>query len=325
MKNPIERLIFKAQELIQEEPAQLYSANKKIVYDLACPSDAVYKGHINYSRWSKMNLPEEISLSDSKTHIFIKDGFFDYLPQEQYSTSIEWHLNFADEDIFIAYGTDLFAQDEMQVAEHPALASLKQRLTGLGVDASTMDGDDPTPILISGVERRCFVKTDINAEEGRPYGLYGNEFGRASEDVIKNSIVVLNPPTITNFLAISAPYGGKGKYTYEEIRYILDTAYSGFKAVVRESGSTSSIIHTGYWGCGAYGGNKILMTWLQIVAARLAGVNQLVFHTGEPDYGELKKSWNEIETFFGENLYSIEGFINKVCELGFEWGESDGN
>jgi len=37
-------------------------------------------------------------------------------------------------------------------------------------------------------------------------------------------------------------------------------------------------IHTGHWGCGAYGGNKSLMAILQIIAAEAAGV-RLMYHT----------------------------------------------
>ncbi|MBS4040970.1 MAG: hypothetical protein KGZ81_16410 [Flavobacteriales bacterium] len=325
MVNPKERLSFKSQELIQAEPALLYSQNKKVVYALACPPDSVHSGDIEYSRWGKMELPERLNVSLMPSIAVVKDGFFDYAPHDQSQLAKEWHLNFADEDLFVAYGSDLFAQDEMQVAEHPILASLKQKLTALNIDGLTKEGGNPTPILISGVERRCFVKTDCNPDEGRPYGLYGNEFGWVAEDVVRRATVVLNPPTITNFIAITAPYGGVGKYSFDEIDYILNTAFSGFRAAVIESGSLPSIIHSGYWGCGAYGGNRILMTWLQVVAANLAGVSQLVFHTGEPDNGDLAKSWKEIEVIFEKDSYLIKDFIEKVVELGFEWGESDGN
>lgn len=316
---------FNSQELFHVEPAKLYSRNKKMVYALACPPDSVHNGDIEYSRWGKIELPEIVNISGMTSIAIVKDGFFDYAPFDESQLAKEWHLNFADEDLFVAYGSDLFAQDEMQVAEHPILASLKQRLTSLNVDALTKDGEKPTPILISGVERRCFVKTDSSPDEGRPYGLYGNEFGWVAEDVVRRATVVLNPPTITNFIAITAPYGGVGKYSFDEIDYILNTAYSGFRAAVIESGSLPSIIHTGYWGCGAYGGNRMLMTWLQVVAANLAGVRQLVFHTGEPDKGELEKAWKGHEITFGNHSYLIKDFVRKIEELGFEWGESDGN
>ncbi len=41
------------------------------------------------------------------------------------------------------------------------------------------------------------------------------------------------------------------------------------------------MIHTGFWGCGAFGGNRVLMTTLQILAAEMAGLERVVFHTGD--------------------------------------------
>lgn len=96
----------------------------------------------------------------------------------------------------------------------------------------TRQGDNPTPILIRGVERRVFVKTDRNAAAGtvafrvctyhdrlkcfryagRPYGLYGNAFGGASAAAIKNACVLIQPPTISNIIALEAPPGGRGTY-----------------------------------------------------------------------------------------------------------------
>ena len=38
------------------------------------------------------------------------------------------------------------------------------------------------------------------------------------------------------------------------------------------------IIHTGNWGCGAFGGNVELHTMLQIIAAVSAGVDEMIYH-----------------------------------------------
>lgn len=76
---------------------------------------------------------------------------------------MEWHVNFADPHLFVAYAGPLFAQDEMQVAEHPVLAALKQALDADGVDSRT-DGDaGPTPVLVTGAERRVSIASDPTA------------------------------------------------------------------------------------------------------------------------------------------------------------------
>ena len=47
-------------------------------------------------------------------------------------------------------------------------------------------------------------------------------------------------------------------------------------------GPARVVVHTGHWGCGAFGGNRVLMALLQVVAARMAGLERLVFHAGAP-------------------------------------------
>ena len=61
---------------------------------------------------------------------------------------------------------------------------------------------------------------------------------------------------------------------------MLHTAFSGFTAARVESnriqpGYWQTVIHTGFWGCGAFGGNRVLMTMLQSLAADLAGVEMI--------------------------------------------------
>lgn len=41
---------------------------------------------------------------------------------------VDWHINFADFHLFGFYEGGLFAQDEMQVAEHPILGSIRDYL-----------------------------------------------------------------------------------------------------------------------------------------------------------------------------------------------------
>ena len=41
------------------------------------------------------------------------------------------------------------------------------------------------------------------------------------------------------------------------------------------------IIHTGFWRCGTYGGDRVLMALLQILSAHLSQVNCLVFHRSD--------------------------------------------
>lgn len=46
--------------------------------------------------------------------------------------AVEWDVNFADPRLFTAYGSELFAQDEMQVAEHLAFGAVRGRCMRAG-------------------------------------------------------------------------------------------------------------------------------------------------------------------------------------------------
>ena len=92
---------------------------------------------------------------------------------------------------------------------------------------------------------------------------------------------------------MEAPSSGRGRYTREQIEFVLSTAITGFSAAVSESRERVSpdvetAVHTGFWGCGAYGGNRVLMSCLQLIAACGSGLNTLVFHSGQDStaYGE---------------------------------------
>ena len=121
------------------------------------------------------------------------------------------------------------------MAEHPALGSLKEALDARKRCAETVDRDKPTPILVMGVERRCRVATDPSAAEGRPHGLYGNAFARADAEAIQRGTMRIDPPTVTNLIAMASISGGYGQYNIDEIEYVLGTAYTAFRAAVLES------------------------------------------------------------------------------------------
>ena len=132
----------------------------------------------------------------------------------------------------------------------------------------------PTPILVAGVERRGRIDTTE---------LYGNAFARARVEAVRRATTRLEPPSITNIIVIAAPTG-VGRYTTAQIEYILTTAASGIWAAVIDSSARLGhpipvVEHSGFWGCGGFGGNRVVMLMLQIAAAGTAGLAQLVLHT----------------------------------------------
>lgn len=327
---PLDRRSFEAGALMAEHPPQVRNPNKQVVLDLACPPGAVHRGSVEFTRWAAMVLPERVTPAPPDL-VLPTPGFFDYRPALDGDGVIEWHVNFADPHLFVAYAGGLFAQDEMQVAEHPGLAALRQALDAAGVETRTDGPAGATPVLVAGVERRVAIATNPDAAAGRPDGLYGNAFAAAPPEAVRRATTVIDPPTVTNLVAIAAIPGGSGPYTRDEIRRTLVTAYTGFRAAVAEAerlvdGPARTVVHTGYWGCGAFGGNRVLMATLQVVAARLAGVTRLAFHTGAPG-GEapLEEARRIVAALTEPGPGSTDALIDEIDARGFRWGVSDGN
>lgn len=206
--------------------------------------------------------------------------------------------------------------------EHPILASLREALLQLRQTRPelvplTRDGE-PTPYLVKGAQR-CIAFDTIK-------GPYGNAFAASPLGVILRATTYLDPPTLSNILAMEAPAGGYGRYSRKEIRDVLHNAYVGFSACKAESAPSRTVIHTGNWGSGAYGGNPVLMAFLQLCAAFLAGIDRLVFYTFTPRFSD--SYWQAVallEELSPGQTVDIDAVIERTYSRGFQWGQSDGN
>lgn len=285
---------FDAGILAKDCPLELTHPNKRLVRELC--GDPL-QGTMQVSRWAEEPLPATVP--EHTVDAQPVAGYFDYASQAPGT----WHLNFADPDLFFAYGASLLAQDELQCAEHPALGSIREVM---GEHALTEENGRPTPVSIRGVERRCEIR-----------GLYGNAFGAASADAVRAAVRVISPPTISNILAIAAPNGGRGEYTRETIELALITAYTGFLVTGAET------ICTGFWGCGAFGGNRTLMTLVQLLAARLAEVPRLRFYVAD-DAGHAQYQAGVAALGDVTSDSSVPAIIDRITARGFRWGMSNG-
>lgn len=329
---PIERQQFETQQLVTEHPPIWRDRNKEIVFDIACPPGSAHCGRLDYSRWRGMALPMNANAAAAARRVVGRAGFYDYVPAPDVPGAMEWYVNFADPHLFVAYGSSLFAQDEMQVAEHPALGALREALDAQRAAAVTLENGKPTPVLVVGIERRCRVATDRNVAEGRPRGLYGNQFARADAETVRRATMRLDPPTITNLIAMAAPSGGYGRYSVGEIERVLITAFTAFRAAVLESTRCRGtvcpvVVHTGFWGCGAFGGHRVLMAMLQVLAAEMAGLERMVFHTGDAAGAQALATARRLleEDLTSKPGTALSELIERIASLGFEWGVSDGN
>ena len=321
---------FDAPTLMRQHPPVLRNPNKLVVFRIACP-DGTAGGHVSYSRWREMRLPATVNPGRAAALLSVRDGFYDYEPLAA-EPAVEWHVNFADPKLFYAYGSALFAQDEMQVAEHPVLGAMREALVAAGRTTLTVERGRPTPVLVMGAERRVRIATHRGAERGGPSWLYGIAFAEAAADDVRQATIRIDPPTTSNIIAIAAPFGGHGRYRTEQIELALSTAHSGFRAAVLESRRTAgpdarTIVHSGFWGCGAFGGNRVMMTLLQALAAEMAGVDTLMMHVGDPSgRAPVEQAGALLRDVLAEPApVGVAEIVDRVESLGLEWGHSDGN
>jgi hypothetical protein len=149
---------------------------------------------------------------------------------------------------------------------------------------------------------------------------------RASRDVIECATRKLEPATVSNLLAMEAPKGGSGNYTRDQIGDALHTAFTGFAAVRAQSIESSAaidtvVIHTGNWGCGAFGGNVGLMYTVQMLAGLWAGIDELVFNDVQSEGWEL--ALEHYSKLKGSQL-QFDGVLEYLLAQEFRWGVPNG-
>ena len=320
-------LTFDNASLFREYPNQPRNENKKRVLSIAIPRDYTHTGELTVSAWRPADTLEPIPISREtivETHV----GIYPYEDTEASRNGSEWCVNFADKWLFNYGEGNLLAQDELQIAEHPVASCLRHAMAGTAIEPLTRDpnnADAPRPLLIKGILRHVHLDTTT--------GLYGNAFAYASADDVISACTPIKPPTVSNIIAMDAPPGGSGIYTRETLLDIWETALTAFFGAVseaRESGTDTDndcIIHTGWWGTGAYGGNRSLMAIMQVVAARAAGVSRLVFHTvddrGADDF-ETALALPGLAAFTDSETIDPEAFLEYCLGQRFQWGISNG-
>ena len=224
------------------------------------------------------------------TNFSVHSGPFDYAADTPITQHV--YLNFADASVFAYWSRDLMAQDEVQSAEHPALARFQDYMSRYFPGSLELDPRGYEVALFRGVQR--FAELDLEA-------LYGKSFADASEDLIAASVHSIDPPTVSTILAmparaVSPELTGK-PYTAQDIEYHFLTSLNGFRAARIASQTRELFLHTGNWGGGAFGNHQMLMAALQIMAASTAGVDQVVYHVVDTpiDITKLRKLLGECQ------------------------------
>ena len=309
-----------ATDLLSRYPPRIEHAKKQLLFDIALSRGL--SGDVSVARYSEIPLPNTYTPFVPDTEIIARKGYFRYSKTDG---ADDWFMNFAHHDLFNGYGHFMFAQDEIQVAEHPALASFRELMLARDDDLrpATVDNGVPTPVLFRNLQRTVNIDTR---------SIYGARFARSEDSAIQDAVSPLEPAPLSNILAIEAPISsGNRIYGRPEIEAALRTAYSGFRALVLCSATAATslrpiILHTGNWGCGAYGGNRQLMLSIQMMAARLAGVTKLVFYCGADNKDDIASFSNELSRQFKFRPgIAVDRVVDRLVSHGFPWGTPDGN
>tara|TARA_R110002096_G_scaffold143328_1_gene299093 strand:+ start:52152 stop:53198 length:1047 start_codon:yes stop_codon:yes gene_type:complete len=310
---------FESSKLLSEFPPQIEHAKKRLLFERSLAGGL--SGRVTIERFCAFPLPDRYRPFAPAIEILAREGHFQYV-----SCGVgDWFMNFAHHDLFSGYGHFMLAQDEVQVAEHPVLACIREMMLSRSDLLRPISAEvrSPTPVLVRGAQRCMELNTRA---------VYGARFARSTEDTIRQSMAVITPPTLTNILAIEAPISsGNAIYTRGDIQLALDTAYSGFRAVVLNTisapeGPEPITVNTGNWGCGAYGGNLQLMVSIQLMAACLAGVSKIIFHCGENQTADIAKYRTSLATQFKFRPgVKVQDVLNRLVAAEFPWGKPDGN
>ena len=168
--------------------------------------------------------------------------------------------------------------------------------------------------------------------------VYGNAFATASDRQLTQACHYLSKPQTVNLIAIEAPSHGRGSYNRDDVDYILVTCYAGFKAAQILANKTRvlntrnarqernarfrTVIHTGWWGCGAYGNNRQMMVMTQLLAAYWAQIDELVFHTQTMEHQQhIDNAQKMVEKLLEEK--DVGKVVDRIVQLNLQWDRSN--
>ena len=316
--------------------------NKKFVYDeMVKGREAKIGDEIPVSKYECIQ-PTEIAkqpiFKASVQSITIHPGFFAYDASTE--EIMHWTANFADHRIFgYAYGS-LFAQDEQQVAEHPALYDFRDCFNGttlMELDKNKYQAtflqnvsrlgciDTYTALPVGNFFYQLFFRKFLNLA---PKSLYGNYFSQASEAEIKSKLTLIDPPVLSHLFAIVAPGHGGSWYKKEQIQQLFFRFLTACHGIKKISDNKKVVIHTGNWGIGAFGNNPKLVYLITLAVAHFAGIDELRLYplNHQKSVEEAHQLLNQIRQQYPAMQVGdfLDHLVSHVKDYGFCWGRGNG-
>jgi len=181
------------------------------------------------------------------------------------------------------------AQEEKLFMEHPHLMLVianARRELGFSQDQSNRDRSKQILIPQGGDGTIIVSPTPRLAELSIGFRIDGDAKGFTKFDVVQQAE---QAPYVVAMAAKSYKKSEFGAYTTEELETLLKRAYTGFsnlKGHLRPQ--DRFVIETGPWGSGDFMNHYGVMYVIQILAAKMAGVEQLdYFHRPGKEYEDM--------------------------------------
>ena len=321
------------QELLTGYLPRFKVQRKQDIFEKAFQVHRNTEGNLSLTRCIfETNSKSGLEFKKHVVQIKTEAGFFDDAADTSSERRSVWYLNFADPNLFFAWDSKLFAQDEIQTLEHPLLCALRKYMEQhSGRDdehfypCTIIRPQQPTPILIENVPYWISVDTRPRLADGTIANIYGNSFMTAPQEAVEAGLRVVEGSIQTNILAIAA-LEGAGAYSKTDIEYTLKAALAGFAQAAQIAAAkqqTETAIHTGNWGCGAFGGDKEFMYLVQIIAAGAVGITEIIFHGIDKEIlARAEFKWTK---FVETNDFTFERAVDYLLNQKYFWGMSDGN
>lgn len=249
----------------QDFYAPFRNLNKAYAHHLLTENRPLLEDQITLEKRQISQLPDTLLNQQQKPKVTLKEGPFAYLAGQHH-----WTANFGDRKVFFGSITGLLAQDELQALEHPAISHVFVAIE-----------NDP-----------IFGKLDLNGsallvEGAKRYGklndlehLYGNQFAEAPLPDVGRAIERFPDPQESKLFVFVAPHIAPQRegmpYQYTDLRALFSNAFAAFSSIAAKD--ANAVIHTGNWGCGAFGNDPKTVALIQLAAARFAGIRDMHYY-----------------------------------------------
>lgn len=297
-------------------------------------------------RLAPVDLPERIDLAAMPPVQFLGEcfGYVSHAPPGS-SPSTLVTMNFGDPMLMVCAPKQHFAQDEIQQVEFPDLLgwlnvisdssrceSAGVRLVEGSLDAvhrHCVEQNRCTPWLFSGLPHK--LRVAMRTPAGHPcYGHQASRLWTHNNPEVRDDLLAAVTPVQElrrcNLMYLWSLPPCHGCYTVEDCRQITERLYCGLIGWKHVYGANVRLeLHTGNWGCGAFGGNVRLHTMLQMLAATAAGcVDRVIYHSPTARELELAQKWTELLAQVPARETTFDAIFAKLVENRIQWSAGDG-